>query len=648
MKATLLPFLFFLNGILLLLNGVYLVLGNGIDKYTPPNERISQVQKATSAFDFVPMDSLCSGSLGENIFEDGDFGSGSANVLLPDPKFAPGYLYRSSPPPNDGFYTITNNTADWGAFAGPNWIDIQDNSNNPNGYMMVVNASFEPGIFYENTIDGLCENTLYEFSADVINVVEPVIGNHIFPNVSFLLNDEEKFSTGTIAQDATWRTYGFSFVTGPTDTSLKLTLKNNAPGGNGNDLALDNITFRACGPQVDINTTGTLCEDDSVFISATIIGDLYQTPFYQWQVSGDNGITWTDIAGATGDTYFLTDPRDRNRYRFFMANSESGLSNAKCRVVSTVETLRVVRKFNESRDTVCEGLSYAIGSSVYEESGIFIDSLLSPEGCDSIVTTFLTVLEDTNIDAVLAGTDPFCPSDPSGSITVTDLSGGYGNIRFSLNDGPFTSNPIFGNLSAGDYTVRFVDRIGCDFEPSITLFDPPELFLSLPDDITIQLGDSIFLDPVVNQPILNAQWEPAGVLRCDTCLRQFFQPLSSVDLSLSVSNSGSCEAADDISILVKKSRNVFVPNAFSPNLDGINDNFTIYTGLGVERVIRLSVFDRWGALLFSSDDAIDIRQGWDGRFKGQALNSAVYVYIAEVEFIDGEVILYRGDVALVK
>ena len=648
MKATLLPFLFFLNGILLLLSGIHLIWASGVENHIAQSASKSQGLEVISTFNFSPMDSLCSGSLGENIFEDGDFGSGTANVLLPDPKLAPGYLYRPSPPPNDGFYTITNNTSDWGAFAGPNWIDIQDNSNNPNGYMMVVNASFEPSIFYENTIDGLCENTLYEFSADVINVVEPTIGNHIFPNVSFLLNDEEKFTTGSITQDAKWRTYGFSFVTGPTDTSLKLTLRNNAPGGNGNDLALDNITFRACGPQVNINTTGTLCEDDSVFISASIIGDLYETPFYQWQVSSDDGISWTDIPGSTGDTYLLTDPRDRNRYRFFMSNSESGLANTKCRVVSTVETLRVVRKFNESRDTVCEGLSFSIGNSVYDESGVFIDSLISPEGCDSIVTTFLTVLDDTNIDAVLVGTNPFCPGDPSGSISVTDLSGGYGNIQFSLNDGPFISNPIFGNLSAGDYTVRFVDAIGCDFETSITLVDPPELLLSLPEDITIQLGDSIFLDPVVNQPILNAQWEPTGVLRCDTCLRQFFQPLTSVDLTLTVSNSGSCEATDDLSILVKKSRNVFIPNAFSPNLDGINDNFIIYTGLGVERVRRLNIYDRWGALLFSSDDALDIREGWNGQFNGRELNSAVYVYIAEVEFIDGEVILYRGDVALIK
>jgi len=99
----------------------------------------------------------CDGNLGENIFEEGDFGSGANNILLPDPMIAPGYAYNASPPPVDGLYVITNNTGAWsGLFT--TWLNIRDNSSDPNGYMMVVNASFEPGSFYEQQVDGLCEN----------------------------------------------------------------------------------------------------------------------------------------------------------------------------------------------------------------------------------------------------------------------------------------------------------------------------------------------------------------------------------------------------------------------------------------------------------------------------------------------------------
>jgi hypothetical protein len=112
----------------------------------------------------------CTGNLGENIFEDGDFGSGTADILLTDPGIAPGYIYTTSPPPNDGFYIITNNMAVW-SYIFEGWLAVSDNSDDPNGYMMVVNASFETGAFYDKTIDGLCENTLYEFSADIINLI---------------------------------------------------------------------------------------------------------------------------------------------------------------------------------------------------------------------------------------------------------------------------------------------------------------------------------------------------------------------------------------------------------------------------------------------------------------------------------------------
>ena len=90
---------------------------------------------------------ICEGNLGENIFTDGDFGSGTDNILAVNPMIAPGYFYQTVPPPNDGSYTITNNTTEWGSFAAIAWANIGDNSDDSNGYMMVVNADYDPGLF---------------------------------------------------------------------------------------------------------------------------------------------------------------------------------------------------------------------------------------------------------------------------------------------------------------------------------------------------------------------------------------------------------------------------------------------------------------------------------------------------------------------
>ncbi|MEL6143600.1 MAG: hypothetical protein AAFU67_18520, partial [Bacteroidota bacterium] len=225
---------------------------------------------------------ICGGNLGENIFDAGDFGEGTDNVLQVNPGVAPGYVYTTSVPPFDGFYTLTNNSS---ATFWPNifdsWLQIPDNSSDPNGYMMVVNASFEPGLFYEQEVEGLCENTLYVFSADVINMIRNGVPNHIDPNISFLLDGVEEYTTGNIPKTEEWITHGFTFTTAPGQTSVILSLRNNAPGGIGNDLGLDNITFRACGPQAQIlpETVERICEDGQfTTLSATITGDQYATP----------------------------------------------------------------------------------------------------------------------------------------------------------------------------------------------------------------------------------------------------------------------------------------------------------------------------------------------------------------------------------
>jgi len=101
---------------------------------------------------------------------------------------------------------------------------------------------------------------------------------------------------------------------------------------------------------------------------------------------------------------------------------------------------------------------------------------------------------------------------------------------------------------------------------------------------------------------------------------------------------------------VDNTRRVFFPNAFSPDGDGSNDYFSIYSGFDVEEVISFQVFDRWGGLVFSNqnfqpnDDLI----GWNGFVNGKKVDSGVYVYYAEILFKDGLVEQFVGDVTVVE
>ena len=595
---------------------------------------------------------ICDGNLGENIFTAGDFGSGTANVLVPDPQIAPGYNYQTNPPPNDGFYTITNNTTPWGFFAS-NWADIQDNSFDPNGYMMVVNASFTPGLFYEQEVDGLCENTLYVFTVDVYNLL---LSSGIEPNISFLLDGEVLYETGNIANNQQWNTYGFTFTTDPGQTSLTLSLRNNAPGGNGNDLAIDNITFRPCGPEALILPTdiANICEDGSpIDLEATIVGNQYDTPVVQWQQSFDGGITWENIPGANG----LTHPHTNLSggfyyYRYLLANDPANLLNLKCRVVSNIKIVRVIPKFYTFVDTLCQGLSFPLGNNVYDETGIYVDSMLTSIGCDSIVTLDLTILPDAGITATFDLADPSCSYLLDGSIQIDAVFNGTAPYAIDINGEPAPPPGSLFNVGGDTYTYTITDVFGCSFDSTITLQTPVPFTVELGNDLQILLGESVSLNPFFSQPPESFLWQPADLVDCDPdCTSLDFTPTTSAQYTLIATSENGCIATDSIFIDVEVIRNVYIPNAFSPNSDGINDFFTVYGAVpNVQLIEEMQVFDRWGGNLFAVRNLApnDALNGWDGAAKGEALQAGIYTYFAKVRFLDGVVILYEGSVTLIK
>ncbi len=345
----------------------------------------------------VAIGQTCNGSVGDNIFPDGDFGSGSANILQTDPQLAPGYRYTFNPPPDDGFYTITNNTTSWGSFAASDWINIGDNSSDPNGYMMVVNASYSPGLFYEKTVP-VCGNTNYEFSADVITLNDPARGlSFILPNISFLINGVVRFSSGNVPIDAKWHTYGFTFTTDSAATEIKLAVRNNAPGGFGNDLALDNITFRPCGPTVVLIDTAAFCTPNrQININSQVIGSAFATPVFQWQQSATGTGNWMDIAGETTQQLDLNNPADGQYFRLSVASSPANLAQNSCRIVSNPTRVTYLPTRDTIRRTICLGDTFQIANRLFFEAGSTNIPGKAVNGCDSVATVMIQVEDLSN------------------------------------------------------------------------------------------------------------------------------------------------------------------------------------------------------------------------------------------------------------
>lgn len=593
---------------------------------------------------------VCQGNLGENIFSVGDFGSGTDVFLLQDPMIAPGYTYTTNPPPSDGFYTITNDMGKWNNLYGT-WLPLQDRSNDPNGYMMVVNASFSPGIFYQETVPDLCENTLYEFSADIINVVRPGVADHSLPNVTFLLDGDVKYTTGGIPQDGQWKKYGFTFVTGPNQTELELTLRNNAPGGTGNDLALDNFSFRPCGPDAFANAEKEflICSNDNTPVK--VEADTDESAAIQWQFLDPISGIWTDITDANESTIFHTifDP-GTYQYRYLSAGTANNLLNSKCRVISDTATVNVIPIDFILYDTICQNVPYVFGSQELLTAGFYEETFIASNGCDSFVDLFLTIFPEPEILFNVERVDPSCFGFNNGSIVIDSARSGTPPFTYSLLDNQ-NETGIFTNLNSGIYTLELRDRYQCGESIIINLEDPVAFEVSLGSDTIINLGAVLNFNINTNYTITSGQW--AGeFLDCINCIENATRPLENGYFYFRATSEFGCDARDSIFVTLRDvGEQFYKPNIFSPNEDGLNDLFYLQTNTeAITFIPTFKIFDRWGNIMFDSsgntlsDDSLK----WDGRVNGAPAMEGVYTYIMQIMLINGNELTITGNVTLVR
>lgn len=335
---------------------------------------------------FISEAQLCNGTLGDPIFiETFGAGTGTGSAL---PAGATTYSYTTGWP-TDGQYTISNTSNP--PPGNPHWYTGSDHTGDPNGYMFIVNASYAPGEFFKYTVSGLCSNTTYVFSAWIANVnnfktVAFCKDNdppYVYANVLFKVQNlstlkVDSVSTGNIVPDSTkmvWHQFGFTFSTGANQSSVALTMVNNGKGGCGNDLVIDDISFRPCGPSTSIVAVPSkqiYCSGDSILLDAKI-GAGYTNPVYQWQFSNDGGSTWKDIPGATSEDLKLTTitTAQTGKYRLILAEN-GNINLTKCRIITESIGINIklspVVKASANPPIICKGETSTLkgsGSTTY-------------------------------------------------------------------------------------------------------------------------------------------------------------------------------------------------------------------------------------------------------------------------------------------
>jgi trimeric autotransporter adhesin len=350
--------------------------------------------------------SLCPGGSGVNVYTGGDFGSGTTRHDSTQLTIAPGYSWIpfATGAPQDGEFAVVNNTSANGSINKytplPDattrvhrvWDIIGDHTGaaNPDsgnlavpwgtngGYMGVVNAAFGINTAIQKNITGLCPETYYEFSAWFKNVCAgcssdsagrgmgdaPLFKQYlatktindsagVSPDLTYTIDGVDYYTTGPIIYDKKWIKKGFLFRSSSSG-SITLTIRNNAPGGGGNDWAIDDIELTTCFPNMTYSPSANpnVCENDMLVITDTVRSVFDNYVEYKWQRwSAATSGPWVDIGGSSGSaspvwnatlnvyeyvsTYTVpgteTGPaNDGDLYRLVVASTTANLAGSSC------------------------------------------------------------------------------------------------------------------------------------------------------------------------------------------------------------------------------------------------------------------------------------------------------------------------------
>ncbi|MDE3248074.1 MAG: gliding motility-associated C-terminal domain-containing protein [Bacteroidota bacterium] len=623
---------------------------------------------------------VCSGSLGDPIFNQ-TFGN-QKQKLSP---FKTDFDYISGCPPKN-FYTIHNFLFGCGPL-GEGWAKtIGDHTGDQNGDYMLVNGESFKGTVYRDTVTDACGSTTYQFGMWATAVMTRFTcgGRSLLPNIHYTV----KSLSGTVlASDSTgklplvdethWNFYGKVFKTPPGENGIIINISIDAPFGCGSAFALDDITISPCGPLINALLDGKpgpeeVCTDyTNPFVLTCSYTAGFADPVLQWQQSADTGKTWTDIPGATSSSYTIPRRDDGPvSYRATIAE-RTNISSVKCRVASNAifTSVHHVPPHVFAADVFgCLGKTFffpapdpysvtwvwtgpngynnatpvpSIPAISYADTGLYVFDQELRFGCRARDSLYLKVYPGTTL--TLQPVQPICEGQQEQLFASATDSVGFAWIPGTGLSNPTIANPIARPKDSTEYKLIVTNRYGCKDSVyfKIDVFRNP--VANAGPDKTILAGDTALLEGMVGGTAVNYAWTPATTLSGTSDLQPKAWPVSNSNYTLQVNSTVGCgSSSDDVTVKVYSS--FLVPNAFSPNGDGINDRFGILQ-LDNYKVEDFSIYSRFGQRVFNTRNKY---ASWDGNVNGNPQSAGTYVYQIRLRSATGRLIEQRGSLLLLR
>ncbi len=287
--------------------------------------------------------------------------------------------------------------------------------------------------------------------------------------------------------------------------------------------------------------------------------------------------------------------------------------------------------------------------------GQYMLTLTDANGC--IVADSSRIDEPTPPEITVRVKDLTCSYSTDGRMEIL-IEGATPPFKYGLNDGPLTGSPVQLALGSGTYAIRVVDGNNCTYTTSDTITAPPPFSVNIdPQDAEITYGEQLTLAATATNPqgLVDYVWrfDFLDSFQCviGECNEIKLQPSFSNTMQLLATDDNGCIAEADVRYNVKKDREIYVPTAFTPNGDNNNDVLNVFGKVRqVKTIQQFRIYDRWGELIYE-DKAFapsDLARGWDGTFRDQNCLPDVYIWTAEVEFLDGHKERFYGQTTLVR
>jgi gliding motility-associated-like protein len=227
------------------------------------------------------------------------------------------------------------------------------------------------------------------------------------------------------------------------------------------------------------------------------------------------------------------------------------------------------------------------------------------------------------------------PAIGTGTWNIISGSGGVNNPQSAVSQ--------VEGLIPGSTTLVWIVQNGVCPPSSDTLLivvGNSDLSADAGSDVSIFQGESTNLNASGNGAF---SWSPADGLSCIDCQNPTATPMTSTVYYLTVTSDEGCKQTDSIVVTIDLKKDWFIPSAFSPNNDGHNDVLYL-RGYGIKS-FSLQVFDRWGAMVFKTED---LSNGWDGNYQSKPASSGVYHWVLSLSYESGELVEQKGNITLAR